>query len=193
MFKSEGKRDKAISAWKQTSFSAPQALVFIVPSIASVVAFAWYYLNIYAKSANKTVLPNTPAERLAFAIRLEFYPLATLVLAIHWVWLHRVWYPMTRNPLSGHEYLLETASRILSNTVEQFMLHAFNVLVFAVVAPSEKLHLIRLAVFMFTVGRVAFGVGYTMHAKYRIPGFVWTFLPSMALFAYNSVLVARQY
>lgn len=194
MSKTEGKRSKEIPAWKQTGLNAPNWFLLVLPSLGSLIAVGWYYFknnqNTFSGSTQK--LPQTLAERFAYVLSYELFPVATLVFAIHWVWLNRMRSPMTRNPLSGHEHLVETSSNILSNTVEQLLLHVLNVLIFAVLAPPERLHFIKFVVFIFTIGRVAFAVGYTVHPKYRIPGFAWTMTSSMGLFFYNSYLVANQ-
>ncbi|KAH9392285.1 hypothetical protein TYRP_005358 [Tyrophagus putrescentiae] len=172
---------------QETSFSMRKAFMYGLPSGLTLVVCTTIYALYHERIGIRVPHFETPTERLSYTLKLTFFPAATLTAAIHWVWLHRVWYPQSRNPLVGprSEAVVDRAARILQNTLEQTVLFVLNILVFTVVAPDEHLFMLPYLVFCFTAGRVAFGVGYTIDAICRIPGFLWTFLPSMAVFWYN--------
>lgn len=171
----------------ETSFSTGKALKYIIPSILTLAVCTSAYALFHEQIGIRVPHFETTTERLSYTLKLTFFPAATLALAIHWVWAHRVYYPQARNPLVGGqpEAVVDRASKILQNTLEQTVLFVLNILVFTVVAPDKHLFMLPYLVFCFTAGRVAFGVGYTIDAICRIPGFVWTFVPSMAIFWYN--------
>ena len=172
---------------QETSFSMGKAFKYGIPSGFTLVVCTTIYALYHERIGIRVPHFETPTERLSYTLKLTFFPAATLTAAIHWVWLHRVWYPQSRNPLVGprSEAVVDRAARILQNTLEQTVLFVLNILVFTVVAPDSHLFMLPYLVFCFTAGRVAFGVGYTIDAICRIPGFLWTFLPSMAVFWYN--------
>ena len=85
--------------------------------------------------------------------------------------------PAARNPLSGNEFYVRKASQILQNTLEQIILLILNILIFTIVSDDKRLFILPFCVFFFTIGRIAFGIGYLFHPKYRIVGMVWTCLP----------------
>ena len=171
----------------ESSFGNVKALKYILPSVLTLVVCTTIYALYHERIGIRVPHFETPTERLSYTLKLTFFPAATLTAAIHWVWLHRVWYPQSRNPLVGprSEAVVDRAARILQNTLEQTVLFVLNILVFTVVAPDGHLFMLPYLVFCFTAGRVAFGVGYTIDAICRIPGFVWTFIPSLAVFWYN--------
>ena len=94
-----------------------------------------------------------------------------------------------RNPLSGHEYWVEVAARISQSTLEYLSLYMINILIFSIVTTEKLLFLVPFFTFWFTVGRIAFSIGYQIHPLYKEFGFVWTFAPICVLLGYNLVKV----
>lgn len=170
---------------RKQSFGTLDALKLIIPTNIVLLLSAILYYIYHKDLGIKPPTFESPHDRVLYALKLQFFPAATLILAWHWVWLYRVHYPILRNPLSGYESLLETPTRVLQNTVEQTILFTLNTLVFAILAEEAHMVMLPFAVFCFTIGRVAFAVGYSVHPIYRIPGFIFTFVPSMTIFWYN--------
>ncbi|RWS00114.1 hypothetical protein B4U79_00368, partial [Dinothrombium tinctorium] len=103
--------------------------------------------------------------------------LFTLLLCVVYAMLRRGTSP-ARNPLSGNEVYVLAARYILTNTLEQYVLHLVSQLVLA--AYVDALTLIKvvplLAVF-FLFGRITFILGYPLQR-----GFGWfvTLFPNIA-------------
>lgn len=90
-----------------------------------------------------------------------------------------------RNPLSGHEKLVDKQVRILTNTLEQFILSAVNQLILVTFLPADHLYVIPFLVYTFVIGRIAFIIGYNIDPKYRTFGLALTFVPTFSVFAAN--------
>ncbi len=124
-------------------------------------------------------------DRLLYTLKLQVLPASVLALTILEVIFYRGYYPITRNPLSGYEHLVLKPVRTLTNTIEQIIFFELTIFIFAVAAERSQLFLIPSAVSAFTVGRVAFAVGYLIHPRYRMPGFACAFLSTLFLAGYN--------
>ena len=124
-------------------------------------------------------------DRLLYTLKLQVLPASVLALTILEVIFYRGYYPITRNPLSGYEHLVLKPVRTLTNTIEQIIFFELTIFIFAVAAERSQLFLIPSAVTAFTVGRVAFAVGYLIHPRYRMPGFACAFLSTLFLAGYN--------
>ena len=95
--------------------------------------------------------------------------------------------PAAANPLSGNEAAVAIANRILTNTVEQLVLFLPNLALFSILISKERLCLVPFVVAVFTVGRLVYLIGYTIHPQHRVFGFSWTFSSSMSIFWYNLI------
>jgi hypothetical protein len=123
-------------------------------------------------------------DRLAFTLRHQLPSVVIVVLSLLHVSLLRL-SSLAINPLSGNEHHVEKASRILQNTVEQFLLTLVNQLILATHLPESHLKLIPLITVSFVLGRVLFTAGYLRAPVYRTLGFNLTFLPTLAAVGYN--------
>jgi len=123
-------------------------------------------------------------ERLAFTLRHQIPGVLAVTASIAHVSLIRC-FTHAINPLSGNEHLIERANNILINTVEQFILNIFNVLILSTYLPESQLKLIPLLSVTFFVGRIAFLAGYLRAPVYRTVGFQLTFLPTLVCIVYN--------
>ena len=85
---------------------------------------------------------------------------------------------------SGKKYI-EMRSNFLQNTVEQFLLHSFGLIVLSTYLTEESMHWVPLLVILFVISRVLFYVGYSMHPLKRAVGFFMTFAPSTAVMLYS--------
>lgn len=127
-------------------------------------------------------------DRLIYTLQLQVFSLIPLFISLNEVMFTRLFTPAL-NPLSGNEKLVEKSVRILTNTVEQLLLNVINQLILATFIPVDFLFIIPFLVFLFTVGRITFLIGYSVHPKYRTIGFILTFVPSFVLLAVNILYV----
>ena len=128
------------------------------------------------------------SDRLIYTLQLQTYSLIPLFICLTQVMFTRL-LTNARNPLSGHEKIVEKPVRILTNTLEQFIVNVFNQLILVTFIPADYLFVIPFIVATFTVARIAFIIGYNIHPKFRTFGFVLTFSPTMVIFIINILYV----
>jgi uncharacterized membrane protein YecN with MAPEG domain len=123
----------------------------------------------------------SPAERVAFALRMDAFLALWLGISIGVLAKHRFFTPedidgggLTHGTETAH--ILQAA---LQNTLEQTVLAVLVHSVWAVVMPIDWLSAIPAAVVLFLLGRVLFLRGYRGGAPSRALGFALTFYPSM--------------
>jgi hypothetical protein len=85
---------------------------------------------------------------------------------------------------------IDTALRILQNTLEQLVLAAVAYVGFAALAPARMLPILPAMVGWWLVGRMLFAVGYFVGDNARAFGFVATFIPSATMLVYDVFLLA---
>src|SRR5699024_1027211 len=175
---------------QQTNYSLGVALFQVGYSAASRLLATYLYLLNHKKLHLKIPKTSTETTRLLYTLKLQIYPISTLALSVCHVLACRLRNPNARNPLSGHEFHVEKANRILWNTVEQLILFSGNILVFSLVS-GKYFFLTPFLVSCFTTGRLMYAVGYCAHPQYRALGFVWTFFPTMAMMFFNLASVSE--
>lgn len=158
----------------------------------AIAAIGYYYFYEHLELNPQHQQLSTVLDRIIYAVQLEVYSLLMVILTLKVVVLGRL-FSAAYNPLSGNEGKVAKASRIFVNTMEQFVIHFFNVFIFSTWVPEEYLFVLPGIVAAFVFGRVAFFVGYMIHPKHRLLGFVWTVVPTVALFFVNitSITVNR--
>jgi len=125
------------------------------------------------------------ADRLTFVLRYQVVGMILLMLNMQQVGLKR-FFSKAINPLAGHDHLVETSMRVLTNTMEQYMLSFVNQLMLATWLSEEKLKIIPLINIYFLVGRLSFWIGYQIDHKYRTFGFVVTAIPNLVMTGFNT-------
>jgi len=124
-------------------------------------------------------------NQLEFVLRYQVVGLLVLLLSIQRVAWTRLW---TRaiNPLAGYDYLVEKSTRILTNTLEQFLVSFVNQLILATWVSEDKLKFIPLINFYFLLGRICFMIGYHIDPKHRTFGFVVAGIPNVIMTGFNT-------
>ncbi|WP_083003501.1 MAPEG family protein [Halomonas sp. GT] len=79
--------------------------------------------------------------------------------------------------------------RVLSNTHEQLMIFAINILALSALMPYQFLSLLPIYSGVFVAGRVMFWVGYRRNVLWRAPGFAMSTLPAVIGVGYSCVAV----
>ncbi|CAH1044897.1 MAPEG family protein [Halomonas sp. TD01] len=79
--------------------------------------------------------------------------------------------------------------RVLSNTHEQLMIFAINILALSALMPYQFLSLLPIYSGVFVAGRVIFWVGYRRNVLWRAPGFAMSTLPAVIGVGYSCVAV----
>lgn len=87
------------------------------------------------------------------------------------------------NPLEGREDVLQLEHNFAQNTLEQLTVFLVSTVVLATYLEGEELKIIPLNALVFTVGRIAFRVGYGVHPKYRGVGVWCTFSAQFIILA----------
>lgn len=126
---------------------------------------------------------HTVQDRLVFAVRNLLPGLVTLTAA--WFWLAFTRFSTGTNPLSGNDHLVELQSRVLTNTLEQFVLSGVNQLILATYLPEDKLRLLPLVALSFVLGRILFVAGYIRSPAHRTLGLPLTLIPTVGMLGYN--------
>ena len=121
-------------------------------------------------------------DRLTFALRLQIPGIFALLLSVLHVSLIRCrGGPKLSNSDSG----LQLANRILTNTLEQFVLSSVNQLILATYLAEERLKILPLISATFLLGRLSFLAGYLVAPHFRSFGMTVTLIPTVGATGYN--------
>ena len=88
------------------------------------------------------------------------------------------------DPLSGNDHIIRSKQQILTNTFEQFVIHAFACMSLCTILDETSMKFIPTLVLVYCVARVLFMVGYNVHPLARGIGFALTFYPSAVTVVY---------
>jgi len=145
-----------------------------------VVILAWFALAWAILPAPS--LGDTPAARLAFALKWDLAVIACLVVAVGLIARHRFFFNRIDGGWDSEDRVLEIYRYNLANTSEQVLIAVPVHLAFAVSAPAGVLTLVPAAAVLFVLARAAFLIGYLSgRATNRTVGFVCCFYPSVLL------------
>lgn len=149
---------------------------------AGILLFCFGVMAVYLPFP-KPRLP-TLLDRVVFTLRWLIVSLLSIHAGVQWIATTR-FTTSAINPLdrSGTKYV-EMRSKILQNTVEQFLLHAFSLIVLSTYLSEESMYWIPLLVVLFVIARVVFAVGYSMDPLKRAYGFAMTFTPTVVVIIY---------
>jgi len=124
-------------------------------------------------------------DRIVWTLRYQLLGLLAVIWSVSQVSVTRL-LTTAINPLSGHDSVVDKSNRILTNTLEQFVLNSVNQLILSTYLSESNLKLIPLLNIYFLIGRITFWIGYQIAPKYRSFGFVLTFLPTAIVFGLNA-------
>ena len=149
---------------------------------AFVLMFCFGVIAVYVPFP-KPHLP-TLLDRVVFTLRWLIVSLLSVYAGVVWVANAR-FRTAAINPLdpSGMKYV-EMRSRYLQNTVEQFLLHSFSLIVLSTYLSEEKMYLVPLLVVLFCIARFLFAVGYSMDPLKRGVGFAMTMFQNVGVILY---------
>ncbi len=134
-------------------------------------------------------IPDTPGDRLAFALKWDLAVVACLVIAVGLIGRHRFLFNRIDGGWDPDDRLLEYFRYNLANTTEQVLIAVPAHLAFAVTAPLAALRLVPAAVVLFCLARAAFLGGYLSgRPTNRAVGFACTYYPSVLLLAASAVI-----
>ena len=85
------------------------------------------------------------------------------------------WNPLDKSTQSNTEVL----SRILNNTMEQFLIFTSSSTILSIYLKPEQMRIIPIFVVAWVLARLAFDYGYKISPVYRGPGFAGTAVPSI--------------
>lgn len=172
-------KKKDVPTEEKPLIGMPTAVVLLGATIA-------LYVKFYSQLGIKLPTPlSSETARFFYTLKLQVFPIFAYLLALFNVLSGRMSIPGARNPLGGFEHLLLGKAKIFQNSVEQTLLFLVNILIFSLQVPDRFFYLVPLFVGLFTFGRVAFLIGYSIHPKHRVLGFMFSFGPSHALVWYN--------
>ena len=131
------------------------------------------------------------AERLVFAVRWNAVPAVMLLLNILVVSTIRL-SPDAIDPIDGTEsHALAVHRRVLANTFEQLFLFFVASTSLATLLASASINLIPALAIVFTLGRIAFWLGYLRDPMFRSLGFVATIWPNTIMLVYVAYRAVR--
>lgn len=128
-------------------------------------------------------IPDTAADRMAFALPWLLVSAAALLLGVASIARYRFIVPAAAdggNP--DGDQALAARRAYLQNTLEQTLLHAIAVLAFAAVAPLAWLVLVPAVAGWFVISRVFFRIGYARGASARAFGFGGTYYTTVVTY-----------
>jgi len=160
-----------------------------VTLISLLAAFVFLVVSLYAfNQLGQRYVPvphiHSLTDRIVWTLRYQVLGLLAIIWSISHVSLTRLMSPAI-NPLSGHESVVDKSTRILTNSLEQFVVNAINQLILSTYLSESNLRLIPLLNVYFLIGRLTFWIGYQIGPKYRTFGFVVSFWPTLITFGLN--------
>lgn len=166
-----------LSTRKVTAISVFLAIIFLIST--------FYGFNHYSEKLISIPHLHSLTDRIVFTVRFQLIGCFALLFSVLEVSFTRL-FTNAVNPLSGNESVVDKANRILTNTLEQFLLNAINQLIVCTFLSENNLKLIPLLSLYFIFGRIAFWIGYKIAPKYRGFGFAVTFIPTLITFGLNA-------
>ena len=167
---------------QQKKFTQSQKTVLTYIFCSCILLFCFSMVAVFFPFP-KPHLP-TLLDRVVFTLRWLIVSLLSIMVGIILVGNVR-FATAAIDPLdkSGKKYV-EMRSKFLQNTVEQFLLHSFGLIVLSTYLSEENMHWVPLLVVLFVISRALFFVGYSMHPLKRGVGFSMTFLSNNLVIAY---------
>lgn len=182
------RNDYSLSPRQRTSYGNLKDGALITISLLPL-AFLLLVLVLFRESFFVEAYRHTASTsaRLSYTLKLQTMPVFLLQGTIIFVLSQRSLISGTRfrKPLSGYEYMVEKSACILTSTLEQLVGFEAGLFIFAVLCEDRFFYLVPGLVLLWCIGWVAFAAGYLLHPKYRIPGFLWIFLPTILLTVFN--------
>lgn len=175
--------DKSAKA-EANLWSDRKVVVILTLTGLTILGLTFYGFSRWANLYLPAPHIHSLTDRIVWTLRHQVLGALTVVWSVLHVALNRA-LTAAINPLSGHDSAVDKANRILSNTLEQFVLNAFNQLVLSTYLSESNLRLIPLLTAYFVIGRIAFWIGYQIGPKYRALGFSLTFMPTLAITGLN--------
>ncbi|XP_054162273.1 transmembrane protein 79-like [Oppia nitens] len=164
--------------------------VLISMSIAVTFLAATYYAyNQFGQRYVSVPHLHSLTDRLVWTLRYQVLGLSVVILTTINVWVSRL-LSHAINPLAGYESVVERSNKILTNTLEQFVMNAINQLILSTYLSESNLRFIPLLNVYFLIGRIGFWIGYQIAPKYRIFGFIVTFVPTLLVFSLNAYFLS---
>jgi hypothetical protein len=164
----EGAATSAIEAWvtPRAKSLAPIAVGVSTFTVAAVASWALW----------PEVIPRqTPVDRVLFAIQLMVVPTLVLHFFLNTLWRLFDSSPGAEDPFAGAEsQRWKTNARIFQNSIEQWLLFVPVLLGLAIRLQPEQTRALPMLVTLWSVGRIAFWVGYHIEPRWRAPGMDWT-------------------
>ena len=151
--------------------------------LSAVVSYVFISIDLssYQRSLSADINRFGLISKYEFVLRQSTPGVVWLLLCVLYCIYKRL---ITSNAIPGtrHEPLMAESQRILNNSLEQFVIHIFTLLI--LVSYIDQEHLIVKTVLvlnaLFIIGRVLFWLGYP---KYRAVGYSLHFIPiSFVLF-----------
>jgi uncharacterized membrane protein len=154
---------------------------FVVCLICFGVSYWWI--------PSRFELPGSLMERLAFTLRLDLFVILWVIIAVGMVSRGR---RRSAADIGGAAFSPPSRAiaihvAFLQNTLEQAFLAVFVHLTLATLLRGDELSFIPAAVFLFSLGRITFLLGYPKGARARAFGMVTTVLPT--IFGFLAALV----
>ncbi|RWS03273.1 hypothetical protein B4U79_14673, partial [Dinothrombium tinctorium] len=160
--------------------------VLLLHIVLAVAFLGFFTYAVFTGSVNlvpnaKEIKLNSLPAKLEFVLKYQTPGLFTVLLCVVYVMMRRVISPAI-NPMSGNEIYVEAASKILTNTLEQYVLHLVSqLIVSAYIDGPTLIKIVPLLAMFFVVGRMSFAIGYPMQRAF---GWWLTFGPNVAAVGY---------
>lgn len=171
-----------------TSDSEKKRLVQNQNTVRRSIVFALILLICSVTAAGYLPFPKlhlpTLFDRVVFTLRCSMLSLLSLVAGIQVLASIRL-RTSAINPLdpSGQKFT-QTFDRYLRNTVEQFLVHTFGLLVLSTYLSEGQMQWIVYLVVWFVIARAVFLVGYYIDPVKRAIGFAMTWLVNLVVVGY---------
>ena len=175
---------------KGPSFAGVMATMFLNVLLSVLIQAAIFYGGYVMCDRIPAPVAMDVGTRIAFTLRCQLPMLIVLVCTIGRVAFERGFRRRGANPLSANQSEVQVHINCLTNTLEQFVVASFLMLVATTYLDSpDAMKIIPIFSFTFIVGRIVFIVGYNINYRHRALGISINFGSTGALLGYAVYLM----
>lgn len=127
---------------------------------------------------------DAPAERLAYALRLNLVAVLPLFIMIITVANSRFLSEAIDPTRHAESLSMQIDGRVVDNTLQQNFVFALGSLAVSTIVPQRYLQLVLACVIVFVVARFLFWFGYRKNPLYRAPGMSSTAYMNLGMILY---------
>lgn len=162
--------------------NAEQRIVAVgaASGVLAMVLGVWVLVN----ALPMPVIADTPADRLAYALRANVFAILPFFIMLITVGSARFLSEAIDPTRRSESRSMEIDGRVADNTLQQNFVFAVASLALSTVVPVHHLQIVWACAIVFVAARAAFWLGYRLNPLYRAPGMSATAYMNLGMLLY---------